>query len=419
MERSPHWTCELCTLIHTEPIQQRFLACAACGNHRKKRRTDSIPDLFGNQNNAGSNKESMKLVEGTAKVQRKAGILPDIFNVSSTKKLIKPIENTAKPVEKAGNIGSLKGLMKPVERIVNVEGRKCVTDVLSPSKDFFPGPQVRSGKQWLPVAEAELGNYCPVTLVRDVLPLALAHSLASCLSSEKSTWSRPEWRVHDKYHEVPRRVANYSLGETHDVYEYQASRRLSDARALEEAAKLLIDLVKSERPEVDWQPTIALANYYADGNDCVGFHSDHINNLGPRPVIVGLSLGACRKFEIKSEDKHLRVYLPHNSAIIMWDDCQERWMHSVPRCSPSTIYKHALWGTERFSLTFRMAKTLPDLGKCFCGREAALKAKDGKYYLFCKPYDQQSHCKFWKPCDWATELAARMKNPNKDSKYQH
>merc|ERR1719460_1011479 len=100
--------------------------------------------------------------------------------------------------------------------------------------------------------------------------------------------------------------------------------------------------------------------------------------------------------------------LPHNSALIMWDDAQESWHHAVPRCADASIARHR-GSLVRFSLTFRMARPLPPLGTCYCGQPAALKAKHGKYFLFCKPYGKDTTCNFWQPCQWAEETAARMR----------
>ena len=157
---------------------------------------------------------------------------------------------------------------------------------------------------------------------------------------------------------------------------------------------------------------------YADGSECVGLHADEISELGPRPVIVGLSLGAARPFDLKEEgsgSRHAKVHLPHNSAAVMWQDAQETWVHGVPRCSDSRIVQHKQTGLARFSLTFRMKRSLPDLGICNCGKPAGLKAKQGRYYLHCTKHanatDQSSlqHCAFWKPCAWAEEEAARLR----------
>jgi alkylated DNA repair dioxygenase AlkB len=43
-----------------------------------------------------------------------------------------------------------------------------------------------------------------------------------------------------------------------------------------------------------------LANLYRDGNDTMGWHSDDEPELGAQPIIASLSLGATRKFVLKS-----------------------------------------------------------------------------------------------------------------------
>lgn len=162
-------------------------------------------------------------------------------------------------------------------------------------------------------------------------------------------------------------------------------------------------------------------------------HSDFLNELGPRPIIVGLSLGASRRFdltEMASDGAAVRLMLPHNSALIMWNDAQERWLHAVPRCADSSVGRHPLVGLERISLTFRMKRAdLPILPRCRCGVPAALKARGQQYWLFCDPsraaeairaadgaetegggaQQQRTQCGFRHRCEWAEREAARLR----------
>jgi len=209
--------------------------------------------------------------------------------------------------------------------------------------------------------------------------------------------------------------------------EYMDEHRPISAE-LQQAAKYVTEHVQKHCPwavtnqNKGWMPTFAFGNRYANGQDCVGWHSDHLTPLGPRPIIVGLTLGAGRRFEMRQQTnieitnkkdttcRHVSVFLPHNSLCIMWNDAQESWQHSVPRMSDDGILKHPKVGTVRISLTFREKRKIPGLGNCYCGRPTALRAKDGKYYLFCRPYGKDKHktCGFWEPCPWAEAEAKRL-----------
>jgi alkylated DNA repair dioxygenase AlkB len=163
-----------------------------------------------------------------------------------------------------------------------------------------------------------------------------------------------------------------------------------------------------------WRPSVAFGNRYEDGADHVGYHSDFLLSLGPRPIIAGLSLGATRTFRLRSADGATVVSIPapHNSLVVMRQDCQESWQHAVVKAAD--VRPHAAAGATRFSLTFRMAR--PDFAararvECACGRVAALKAKNGAYYLTCNMAggDASAKCNFYRRCDVAQREADRLR----------
>jgi alkylated DNA repair dioxygenase AlkB len=92
-----------------------------------------------------------------------------------------------------------------------------------------------------------------------------------------------------------------------------------------------------------------LLNYYRDHLDSIGFHSDNEPELGERPVIASLSLGAERTFTLKhkaakgAKPHHLR--LASGSLLLMKGDTQRNWRHGISKenrpCGP------------RVNLTFR------------------------------------------------------------------
>ncbi len=93
----------------------------------------------------------------------------------------------------------------------------------------------------------------------------------------------------------------------------------------------------------------ALLNYYRDGQDSVGWHSDAEPELGRNPLIASLSLGATRKFALRHRKrKHLAplvLELAGGSLLLMAGTTQHYWQHRVPRTR--------LPVSARINLTFR------------------------------------------------------------------
>ncbi|RTE65983.1 alpha-ketoglutarate-dependent dioxygenase AlkB [Amphritea opalescens] len=92
-----------------------------------------------------------------------------------------------------------------------------------------------------------------------------------------------------------------------------------------------------------------LINYYRNGQDSMGWHSDDEPELGKNPVIASLSLGQSRRFLLRhrydnsiARQEHL---LNSGSLLIMSGQLQHYWHHSVPKTS------RPLEG--RINLTFR------------------------------------------------------------------
>ena len=99
-----------------------------------------------------------------------------------------------------------------------------------------------------------------------------------------------------------------------------------------------------------------LANLYRDGNDAMGWHADDEPELGPRPVIASLSLGAPRRFVLRRRpprgarvraadlERH-DIELPHGSLLLMSGSTQANWHHALPRTAKPV--------GPRINLTFR------------------------------------------------------------------
>lgn len=91
-----------------------------------------------------------------------------------------------------------------------------------------------------------------------------------------------------------------------------------------------------------------LANLYRDGADAMGWHSDDEPELGPRPVIASLSLGAQRRFRLRDRRQRGRSFgieLASGSLLIMAGDTQRHYQHALPRTRAGV--------GPRLNLTFR------------------------------------------------------------------
>jgi alkylated DNA repair dioxygenase AlkB len=90
-----------------------------------------------------------------------------------------------------------------------------------------------------------------------------------------------------------------------------------------------------------------LLNYYRDGRDSMGMHSDNEPELGPEPAIASVSFGAPRTFVLqhKRTKQGLKVVLDDGSLLFMGGKLQQNWLHG--------INKTAVKVGPRVNLTFR------------------------------------------------------------------
>lgn len=91
-----------------------------------------------------------------------------------------------------------------------------------------------------------------------------------------------------------------------------------------------------------------LLNYYRNGQDAMGWHSDDETELGAQPAIASLSLGAERRFLLREKTKNARsmgLPLAHGSLLLMQGDSQKLFQHALPRTSKPI--------GARINLTFR------------------------------------------------------------------
>ena len=80
----------------------------------------------------------------------------------------------------------------------------------------------------------------------------------------------------------------------------------------------------------------------------MAWHSDDEKSLGRNTTIASVSLGAERKFSFRHKrgrGENVSIRLEHGSLLVMKDETQAHWQHSVP--------KAAAIKEPRINLTFR------------------------------------------------------------------
>lgn len=155
-----------------------------------------------------------------------------------------------------------------------------------------------------------------------------------------------EWEVHRIRlfgREVDSPRLSCWIGDPDAAYEYSGTR--FQPRPWPAA---LLPVRERLRAEAGIDFNSVLANLYRDGRDRMGWHSDDERELGPRPAIASLSLGAGRRFVLKHRvdpARRIALALPHGSLLLMRGDTQRNYRHALPPTARPM--------GERINLTFR------------------------------------------------------------------
>ena len=94
-----------------------------------------------------------------------------------------------------------------------------------------------------------------------------------------------------------------------------------------------------------------LINWYRDGQDSMGWHSDDEKSLGEAPQIASVSLGASRRFVLRKKSDHTNkkeLLLTDGSLFLMLGETQKLWQHALPKTRKSV--------GDRINLTFRQIR---------------------------------------------------------------
>lgn len=177
----------------------------------------------------------------------------------------------------------------------------------------------------------------------DYFPNVLTHNEANRyfdLLLQKIVWENDDVIIFGKHIVAKRKVAWY--GDSDYLYTYSNTTKQALAWIKE-----LLELKQIVEKPTKTKFNSCLLNLYHNGNEGIGWHSDDEESLEPNSTITSLSLGAERKFSFKHKQtkQTISLVLEHGSLLIMKDDTQTNWLHSLPKSKKIT--------GPRINLTFR------------------------------------------------------------------
>jgi alkylated DNA repair dioxygenase AlkB len=161
--------------------------------------------------------------------------------------------------------------------------------------------------------------------------------------AQQLNWQQPAIKIFGKAVLIPRQQV--WMGDPHCSYKY--SGVLFEPEPWHPLVWQLTDRVNQL---CQTRFNSVLLNWYADGQQHMGWHSDDEAELGQDPQIASLSLGQPRFFDLKHKTcgTQLKLELGHGSLLLMAGQCQQHWQHRVPKMAAAT--------EGRINLTFREIK---------------------------------------------------------------
>jgi alkylated DNA repair dioxygenase AlkB len=97
--------------------------------------------------------------------------------------------------------------------------------------------------------------------------------------------------------------------------------------------KELMLIRKKIAKEIKTDFNSVLANYYRDGKDSMGWHSDDEKELGPNPTIASISFGSERNLHFRNKITKETISIPqtHGCLIVIDGRTQKNWQHAIKK----------------------------------------------------------------------------------------
>lgn len=142
-------------------------------------------------------------------------------------------------------------------------------------------------------------------------------------------WSQGQIRLFGKEHLIPRLEAWH--GDPEARYGYSGTDL--EPEPWTSALQLIRSRLKGLSHDLAFNSV--LGNWYRDGEDAMGWHSDDEKELGPKPCIASLSFGSGRDIRFRHRTRKdldpVMLHLEAGSLLLMEGLTQENWQHAIPR----------------------------------------------------------------------------------------
>jgi alkylated DNA repair dioxygenase AlkB len=162
-------------------------------------------------------------------------------------------------------------------------------------------------------------------------------------------WQQDVVKLFGKTYITDRKVAWYA--EKPFIYRYSGQSKIALP-----FSPTLLDIKSRVEKLTGSQYDACLLNYYHNGSEGMGWHSDNEKSISPNSSIASVSLGATRKFQFKHKIQGLKLdlILDSGSILDMRGETQEFWLHALPKSKK-------IAGT-RINLTFRKMADSCEIG---------------------------------------------------------
>lgn len=153
-------------------------------------------------------------------------------------------------------------------------------------------------------------------------------------------WRNDEVKIFGKQFITKRKVAWYADNGISYTYSQSTKKGLKWTNELLEI-KNLVEQISGE------SFNSCLLNLYHNGEEGMGWHSDDEKSIVKNSAIASISFGAFRKFSLKHKysKQNFSLLLESGSLLLMKDEIQQNWLHSLPKSKKITA--------ARINLTFR------------------------------------------------------------------